>query len=122
VKRNNDQLITTSSTTIRAAPSSLESPFLSQTQPAVPPICDIEYHFSIKGLKCEGCAARLKAALLNSHAAVSSVQVYFDNKEVYIRVQDQEGEKLEVQRIKELVAEVDFTYILEELGRERKCK
>lgn len=100
----------------------------------------VEYGFSIQGLKCEGCAERLKSKLESELAAVKDVRVFFNQKRLQVtmekckqssisdssrgnenngvgtesRKQEDEADEGtiagDVRRIKEIVSQLDLTY------------
>ncbi|KAJ3111942.1 hypothetical protein HK100_002502 [Physocladia obscura] len=97
------------------------------------PQCDLLWVWRIDGLKCEGCAARLKTRLSKQFESVAMmVQVDFEGREIRlctksfadltqaqndlfgVRLQDFE------KTVREVVAATDFSYRLEFLGTTTK--
>ncbi|KAJ3306412.1 hypothetical protein HDU76_004823 [Blyttiomyces sp. JEL0837] len=81
--------------------------------------CMQQYTFQITGLKCEGCAARLKATLAKEVVGVESVQVDFSEKTVSLRFPEES--EVSMSQIRDVVGGVDFTYILHEPEQSRIC-
>lgn len=71
--------------------------------------------FSIKGLKCQGCSQRLKSSLA-SISKIHSVAVAFERAEFNVAVSEYQSDLIKT--IKESVATLDFTYVIDVIRNE----
>ncbi|KAJ3044692.1 hypothetical protein HDV00_001096 [Rhizophlyctis rosea] len=69
------------------------------------------YEFTVLGMKCEGCASRVKGAL-DGIPEVDSSEVYFSEKTVMVKVPVEAGvdDNTATKIIKSKIAAVDFEY------------